>query len=130
MKREQTDQTQVNFAELTNYEQAIYNDVYLNIPIRMIAKSRGYIGDAGRQKFQREYEHIINAAHLQHMRDLFGAQWELAVADKNPTMLIFLGKQAGQSDLVMKPMGEEASDVVQDPTIVNIIYPKKPGSDE
>ena len=116
----------VVYQNLDDYERSIFDDVFLNIPIRMVALTRGYHGEAGRQQFYKRFSHLINAAHIEHHRQLRGAQWELAVTDKNPTMLIFLGKQAGQSDLVASPLGEEAADNHLNPAEVHIVYPKRP----
>lgn len=114
------------YDDLNDFEKRIFDDIFLNIPVRMVAIAHGYRGDAGRQAFTRKYQHVIDAAHLEHHRQLRGAQWDLAVNDKNPTMLIFLGKQAGQSDVIATPLGEEAPEVMHNPAEVVIVYPKRP----
>lgn len=126
MSEQAEERETVSYNSLSEYEQRIFDDVFLNIPVRMVAISRGYRGDAGRQAFTRKYQHIIDAAHLEHHRQLRGAQWDLAVTDKNPTMLIFLGKQAGQSDLVASPLGEDSTETTTNPAEVVIVYPKRP----
>lgn len=131
MSPEQANENQGMSADtLSSYERSIYDDAYLNVPVRLIAQFRGFRGDAGRQEFHKKYQYILDLAHVNHQRDLRGAQWDLAVGDKNPTMLIFLGKQAGQSDLVATPFGDEAAEHATDPSVVNIVFPARPTTKE
>lgn len=120
---------QKSMDDLDSYEMSIYQDAYLNVPVRLIAQTRGYRGDAGRQEFHRKFQYVLDLAHIQHQRDLRAAQLDLAVVKQNPTMLIWLGKQAGQTDIVPTVLGDEAPEL-GDPSIVTIVYPKRPGEAE
>lgn len=126
-----TDQTKQNdpnlsYDDLSHMEKQVYDAALLNVPVRLIGQRFGFRGEAGRQQFCEKYRHVLALAHFDHQLQLRGAQWDAAVNDKNPTMLVWLGKQAGQSDVVPVALGEESSDVAVDPTVVNIVYPEKP----
>lgn len=116
----------LSFDDLSPIEQRIYQDAYMNVPVRTLAKAYGFGHDENaRIAFHKKYQRVLDLAHLQHQRDLRAAQWELAVTKLNPTMLVWLGKQAGQTDIVPTTLGEEAPEVA-DPTVVNIVYPPMP----
>lgn len=116
--------------DLDAFEMAIYQDAYLNVPVRLLCKIYGNgSSESDRIAFHQKYQYILDLAHIQHQRDLRAAQWDLAVVKQNPTMLIFLGKQAGQTDIVPTVLGDEAPEL-GDPSIVTIVYPKRPGEAE
>lgn len=116
----------MDITDFTELELRIYQDAYLNVPVRLLAKVYGFGHDeSARIQFHQKYQHVLDAAHMQHQRDLRAAQWDLAVTKQNPTMLIFLGKQAGQTDIVPTSLGEDAPEIT-DPTVVNIVYPPMP----
>ena len=111
--------------DLNEQESAIYNDAYLNVPVKYMLRANGFKPDqAGVIAFHQKFQHVLDLAHAAHQRDLRMAQWDLAVNKQHPTMLVWLGKQAGQSDIQAVELGEVAENTV-DPTVIVISRPKR-----
>jgi hypothetical protein len=114
--------TEVVIDEKMLYEAALTHASYRQL---------GLIFGVGEMTIRNNYDHIIQKARAERQKELLTAQFDTAITDRNPTMMIWLGKQyLGQTDVSRQEhTGKDGEAIKQETTQRVVAYIPENGRD-